>query len=313
MGGSAARSKRGRYPRGVTGSRIKTAMDDPRAAAYRARSRLCRGGLFKRYGRLARRLALDRVWLILSFDCDTPEDAAVAWQVHERLADMGVQPAYAVPGALLRQAPDVYRRIADSGAEFLNHGDRMHTRFDVSVGRWTSTFFYDEQPREVLADDIERADRTVREVIGRPAPGFRTPHFGTFQAPTQLRWLHDRLSVLGYGFSTSTVPLWGFRHGPAFERFGRIELPVTGGSEAPLSILDTWSCFAAPDRVRNPGDYEREAAGVAEAYARVGAGILNVYGDPCHIHDREEFFRSVEHWLTVAQPIAYTKLLDRLR
>jgi hypothetical protein len=69
--------------------------------------RLDRGGLFARYGQLARRAGLDRVWLVLSFDCDTPQDADVAEAVHERLMSMGVRPVYAVPGDLLREAHDV--------------------------------------------------------------------------------------------------------------------------------------------------------------------------------------------------------------
>jgi hypothetical protein len=297
----------------VSVSRIKAAAADPRAAAYGLRGRLDSDGLFTRYGRLAKHAGLDRVWLVLSFDCDTPEDAAVAWDVHSRLLEIGVRPVYAVPGDLLREASDVYGRIAETGAEFINHGDRMHTYFDETAGRWASNFFYDEQPRDVVRDDVLNADRTMREVIGRAPQGFRTPHFGTFQAPEQLRWLHGVLGELDYRFSTSTVPLWGFRHGPAFRRFGCIELPVTGGTEAPLSILDTWSCFEAPDRVRTPGDYEREARAVAKAYAAAGAGIINVYGDPCHVHGHEEFFRAVEAWLAVAQPAAYGEILATLR
>lgn len=291
---------------------IPRAAADPIGTTYRLRARLRSESLFTRYGQLARRAGLDRVWLVLSFDCDTPEDAAVAWRVHERLLDLGVCPVYAVPGDLLREAADVYGRIAETGAEFINHGDRMHTYVDESTGRWASSFFYDQQPREVIREDILRADATIREVIGRAPTGFRTPHFGTFQSPEQLRWLHGVLAELGYAFSTSTVPLWGFRHGPVFDRFGVLELPVTGGAEVPLSILDTWSCFEAPDRVRAPADYEREAAGVAAAYARAGAGVLNLYGDPSHVDGHEEFFRAVERWLEVATPGSYAELLATL-
>jgi Polysaccharide deacetylase len=298
---------------GVIAARLKAAATDPAAAAYALRVRLRRDGLFARYGELSRRAGLDRVWLVLSFDCDTPEDAAVVEGVHERLMGMGVRPVYAVPGALLREADDVYGRIASSGAEFINHGNRMHAYVDEETNRWASSFFYDQQPRATIRKDIVDADATLREVIGRGPAGFRTPHFGTFQSPEQLRWLHGVISELGYGFSTSTVPLWGFRHGPAFERFGRLELPVTGGVADPLSTLDTWSCFEAPDRVRTPADYRAEASAVGDAYAQAGAGVLNVYGDPSHIHDREEFFRAVEHWISVAVPAGYTELLGALR
>lgn len=268
--------------------------------------------MFARYGRLARRAGLDRVWLVLSFDCDTPQDAIVAWDVHERLLDLGVCPVYAVPGQLLREAADVYTRIAATGAEFINHGEQMHAYFDERTSAWTSNFFYDEQPRTVIREDVTNGHETLREVLGRPATGFRTPHFGTFQTAAQLRWLHVILGELRYRFSSSTVPYWAFREGPVFARFGRFELPLTGGAEAPLSVLDTWGCFEAPDRVRTPADYEREAATVAQTLAGVGAGVLNVYGDPSHVHGRPEFFRAVEGWLEVATPTSYTGLLDAL-
>lgn len=296
----------------VIDSRIRAAARDPLSAAVRLRARLNPEGLFSRYGDLARHAGLDRVWLVLSFDCDTPEDIAVAWDVHERLRGMGVTPVYAVAGDLLREGAEVYARIAATGAEFINHGDRMHTYFDEGAQRWASNFFYDQQPREVIREDIVRADRTLRDVIGAEPDGFRTPHFGTFQRVEQLRWLHGVIGELGYAFSSSTVPLWGFREGPAFNRFGRMELPVAGGVESPLSILDTWSCFEAPDRVREPHDYEREADALAAVYAEAGAGILNVYGDPSHIHDREEFFRAVSRWMEIAQPAGYRELLAAL-
>lgn len=293
-------------------SKVKGIAADPHAAAYRLRGRLNREGLFARYARLARRAGIDRVWLVLSFDCDTPEDAEVAGKVHDRLAEMGVTPVYAVPGDLLRRGAAEYGRIAAAGAEFINHGDRMHTYFDEGTQRWASNFFYDQQPREVIREDILRADRTLREVVGAEPNGFRTPHFGTFQRAEQLRWLHGVIGELGYAFSTSTVPLWGFREGPVFDRFGRLELPVAGGAQSPLSILDTWSCFEAPDRVRDPADYEREADALADAFAEAGAGVINVYGDPSHIHDREEFFRAVSRWTEVARPAGYRELLATL-
>jgi hypothetical protein len=262
---------------------------------------------------LARRAGLDRVWLILSFDCDTPQDAEVALAVHERLLAIGIRPVYAVPGDLLRGAAETYGRIAATGAEFINHGDRMHTAIDPDTERWTSTFFYDQQSREALVRDIVDGDYTIQEVLERRPAGFRTPHFGTFQQPEQLRWLHGELRGLGYGFSTSTVPLWGFRHGPAFDRFGCVELPVSGGAEDPLSILDTWSCFEAPDRVRSPADYEDEAVRLAAAYETAGAGIINLYGDPSHVHDSPEFFRAIEVLAAVAQPTGYDELLRRMQ
>ena len=76
--------------------------------------------------------------LILSFDCDTHEDIDVAESVHIRLQNIGVTPVYAVPGALLRKGAKVYKKIHESGAEFINHGGRAHTYFNEKNQRHAS-------------------------------------------------------------------------------------------------------------------------------------------------------------------------------
>jgi peptidoglycan/xylan/chitin deacetylase (PgdA/CDA1 family) len=266
----------------------------------------------ERHARLTRLAGIDRLYLVLSFDCDTVDDAAVAWRVHERLSALEVRPVYAVPGALLQQAPDTYRRIARTGAEFLNHGGTEHTYFDHELDRHASSFFYGELEPARVIQDVEDGHRMVEEIIGRRPIGFRTPHFGTYQRPEQLLHLHGVLRQLGYRFSTSTTPRFGLRHGPISSRFGLPELPVTGVPTSPFEILDTWAFFAAPDRIHAPADYVREAHILADALADLGAGVINVYGDPIHIHDRPEFFEAVGAWAAVAEPVSYGQLLDRV-
>ena len=293
---------------------MDTTIADLGARALRLRARVGGGmGLQRRHARLARRAGLDRVYLVLSFDCDTDDDAAVAWDVHERLAALGVKPVYAVPGGTLKRGADAYGRIAADGAEFLNHGGREHTYFDEQLGRHASNFFYDQQTPERVARDVDEGHAIVTEVVGREPRGFRTPHFGTFQEDDQLQRLHDQLKGLGYAFSTSTTPRFGVRHGPVSRRFGLPELPVTGVPSAPAEILDTWAFFAAPDRVYGPADYVEEARALAANAERAGAGVINVYGDPVHVHGHDEFFDAVAEWARVATPVSYTELLERMR
>jgi peptidoglycan/xylan/chitin deacetylase (PgdA/CDA1 family) len=291
---------------------VRAATRDPLGSAVRWRARHDASALLQRHARLAKRAGIDRVYLVLSFDCDTAADAAVAWDVHERLAALNVCPTYAVPGALLQQAPDVYTRIAAAGAEFLNHGGVEHTYFDTAAGRDASCFFYDELESPAIRGDIVKGDHITREVLGIRPTGFRTPHFGTYNTPAQLRFLHATLRELGYRFSTSTTPRYGLRHGPLSDRLGLPELPVTGAPEAPFEVLDTWGFFAAPDRRGTPADYLRQAALLADALAETRVGLINVYGDPVHIHDSDEFFEAVKMWTAVAEPIAYRELLDRV-
>jgi peptidoglycan/xylan/chitin deacetylase (PgdA/CDA1 family) len=210
---------------------------------------------------------------------------------------------YAVPGALLEQGAPVYRRLAEGGAEFLNHGGASHTYYDETLGRHRSCFFYDEIGPDAVRRDIEDGQRIVESVLGVAPLGFRTPHFGTFQRPEDLLFLHGVLRDVGVRYSSSTTPLFGYRYGPVFDRFGLPEVPVTGMASAPLDILDTWGCFRAPDRTRTPDDYRAEGTAVADRLATAGAGLLNVYGDPSHVHDHEEFFATVERWLQVAEPV----------
>ena len=292
---------------------LRHAVADPISTALRLEGLVTPTRQFARHASRARRLGIDRIHLVLSSDCDTEDDAAVVRDVHERLLGMGARPMYAVPGALLRRAHDTYAAIAATGAEFMNHGGREHTYFDEGFGRHASCFFYDEQDRGTLEADIQQGDEDVRDVIGRAPTGFRTPHFGTFQSPEQLSFLHAQLRDLGYRWSSSTTPLWGLRYGPVVDRFDVHEFPVSGIPSAPLGILDTWGSFAAPERVRDPSDYLNDALALRDGLAREGAGIINVYGDPLHVHGREEFFEAVAAWLEVAEPATYDEILTTLR
>jgi hypothetical protein len=284
--------------------RLAAAISDPAAAVIWWRSERNPSARFERQARLARRAGLDRPYLLLSFDCDTPEDAEVAPALHRELLALGVHAAYAVPGVLLREGAGAYREIAATGAEFLNHGHENHAEWSPELGRWVSRWFYDELSQDTIRADIEAGHADVRDVIGSDPVGFRAPHFGTFQRPEQLRFLNGVARGLGYRYSSSTVPLHGLRDGPVTERFGLPELPVSGSLSAPRNILDSWGYFAAPDRTWGPADYAREARGLAEAVAAAGAGVINCYADPAHVAGRPEFMAAVEAWRGVAEPLA---------
>ena len=147
-------------------NRIARLWSDPYRVIYAARAKADRDGLYRQYRQLAERQGLDALYFVLSFDCDTREDADSVLRVHERLRDMGVSPVYAVPGEILTKGEQVYRAIAESGGEFINHGYRDHTFFDTQKGRYASCFFYDEQPLETVRADIVNGDRHLREMLG---------------------------------------------------------------------------------------------------------------------------------------------------
>jgi hypothetical protein len=288
-------------------------LSSPGLTVERLRLRAEPGSVYRRHASRARKLGLDSLHFVLSFDCDRKEDAEVVAEVHERLLGLGAKPVYAVPGELLERGAAAYASLAAAGAEFINHGGREHTYFDESLGRDASCFFYDEIGPDAVRADIELGDRLVAEVIGQRPKGFRVPHFGTYQRGSQLRFLHRTLGDLGYSFSSSTVPGWGLREGPVFTHFGLAELPVSGTASSPLEILDTWSCFEAPDRTRTPADFLTEAERLAHSFAAAGPGLINIYGDPSHIHDSDEFFDAVAAILTVAKPSTFAEVLADLR
>jgi len=289
--------------------KIGTVLTDPHRLFYSVRAQTGRDGLDRRYRRLAEQAGFRELFFVLSFDCDTAKDAEVAVKVHERLRELGVTPVYAVPGELLNAAEPAYRQILETGAEFINHGYRTHTYFDTANSRYASCFFYDELPLETVRSDILDGDRNLRETLGIEPKGFRAPHFGTFQKPAQLRFQHDVLKSLGCTFSTSTLPLYAYRFGPAFREFGILELPVSGMGSMPLRILDSWTCYEAPGRRFGPQDYVREGRLAADRFETLGLGLLNYYADPSHIHDRPEFFEAVDRWARIAKPVTYSQLL----
>lgn len=293
--------------------RLVSALANPVNLAYRARGALSPRGLWDQYAERCRRMGMNGLYFVLSFDCDTVEDAEVAWSVHSRLVDLGVMPVYAVPGELLNRGEAVYRKILETGAEFINHGYREHTYFDSGRGAYASCFFYDQLSLETVREDIVRGHHNLLGTLGVQARGFRAPHFGTFQRASQLRFQHQVLRELDYNFSTSTLPTFAYRFGPVFSRFGLREIPVSGMGNSPVRILDTWTCFEAPNRRFQPQDYLDEGTLAADRFAAIGAGILNYYADPSHIHDHPEFFEMVARWARVAKPVTYTKLLEEIQ
>jgi hypothetical protein len=218
---------------------VKNTLLDPVLGVYHWRALHRRTALFNQYCRQALAAGIDRLYYVLSFDCDAPEDIVAAMRLHQKLLKIGVQCVYAVPGELLERGAGVYREIAESGGEFLNHGYRQHVSWDAGQNCYSSWNFYERLSYAEIVEDIRLGDAAIQHILGRPACGFRTPHFGTFQRSSQLRLLHSILRRLGYQFSSSTTPYWGFRSGPVFSRVGLPEFPVSGMFTHPLRILDS--------------------------------------------------------------------------
>lgn len=267
-----------------------------------------------RFDTLARKAGLNQLYFILSFDCDTHDDARCVLKVDERLRVMGINPIYAVPGEILEEGLSTYTELAQRGAEFINHGHTKHTFWNTDNNRHESCYFYDELSLDEVRRDIEMGDATVKRVLNIAPKGYRTPHFGCFQSDAQLAFIHKTLETLGYDYSTSTIPCHAFTRGPAFKDFGLYEFPVSGWWRNPFAIQDSWGYLGAPHATLGPKGYLEHATITAEKLNAYGyTGLLNYYVDPSHIHDCEEFFEAVSLWADVAIPTTYTNILKELK
>lgn len=266
--------------------------------------------IWHNHGRVCKQF-FNKPSFILSFDCDTEEDIAVAWEVHSKLMDCGILPVYAVPGKLLKKGEKTYSKILNTGSEFINHGGREHTYFDNAMNRHASSFFYDHQSLEDIKEDIELGHQILFEVLGVIAKGFRTPHFGTFQNPKQLEFLYSILYSLGYHFSTSTSPMMAYKKGPIYKKNHMIEIPVTGIYEEPFNIMDTWGFFAAPNRTKAPEDYLKTTSFLENLIDQYPL-LINIYGDPSHIYDQPTFFQAMKKLSLCSENKSYTALLKEV-
>lgn len=245
------------------------------------------------YAAAARRLGLDRPHLFLSFDCDTDLDADAAEAVHAFLVSKGIKATYAVPGAQLLQSPEPYRRLAERGAEFMNHGGLPHAEWRGE--QWVGITFYNEMTPEAVAADIRRGHEIVTDVIGRAPQGFRAPHFGCYQNPEQVDLLHRTAATLGYRYCSTTIPAFGLHFGPAYETHGMIEMPCFGSIRNPETILDSWTYLT--DRKHYAlGEqyYDLMAETVRVVLDRKIPAVFTWYADPCHVLDQPPFLRAME-------------------
>jgi peptidoglycan/xylan/chitin deacetylase (PgdA/CDA1 family) len=269
-----------------------------------AAARLAQPALLARNRRQAVRQGLHPPAFALVFDCDTDEDLLVVDEVDRRLAAVGIHASYAVPGELLRAGADVYRPLADRGREFLNHGSARHCRFDAATRRYESWFFYDQLPWQTVERDVREGHAAHLDVLGRVPLGFRTPHFGTFQARGDLRRLYRLLQDLGYRYSSSTMPRRGLLTGPApVVADGLRELAVSGRPTDPLRVVDSWSYRFAPDRRLHEGDFERDLGTLIEDLHAGRRPVVNVYADPSQVADWPGFFDTVARAAPASVPV----------
>lgn len=287
-------------------------INDPIRSFYYILSKVCKDFLYKRYSNLSTNNGIDKLYFILSFDCDTHEDAKVVTEVHNKLSAMGVLPVYAVPGQMLEQNSEIYKNLSSLGSEFMNHGYFEHVYFDKDMNDYNSNFFYNELPLSKIEEDIRLGDKVVTEIIGKKPLGYRAPHFGVFQLKKQLKFIHNILTTLNYKYSSSAVPYYGYRYGAKFNNFGLEEFAVTGMPDRLMPILDSWGYYKAPDKVKDEVEYKKDIIVLVNYFIENNLnGIINLYADPLHIHNKDNFFEAIEILNKRCTNTNYSKLVEK--
>jgi peptidoglycan/xylan/chitin deacetylase (PgdA/CDA1 family) len=272
-----------------------------------------KNALFLEYGRLARLQGFDRLYVALSFDCDTPEDIPAAEQVHTWLSKRGLKATYAVPGAQLLEGAQTYRRLLDMGADFINHGARPHAEW--RDGRYWSATFYNEMTTDHVIDDIRQGHDICTQVLGRAPVGFRAPHFGYFQSHEQRDVMYSVLKELGYAYSTSTLPEYGLRNGPVVQENGIKEIPLSGSYADPVTILDSWNYIISPNEPYLKDDFaDLFIQMVDQMRVLEVTGVLNYYVDPAHVVKGRAFYRAMDYLIqNQIESVYFYQLLEIVR
>jgi hypothetical protein len=240
------------------------------------------------YNAICEQLGFSDTSLFLSFDCDTDLDAAASLKIAGFLSGLDLKCSFAVPGTQLLNNRKSYAHLASLGFEFLNHGMLPHAAWNGS--QYYGITFYDEMSLKEVEEDIREGDRVVREVTGQSPKGFRASHFGSFQKPEEVAFMHRICADLGYTYASTTLPRYALERGPAFLSKGLVELPVIGSWSEPHTILDSWNYLE--DRV----NYR-----LSETYFNLFEETLRMvrkkklplllcwYADPCHVFEQKPF------------------------
>jgi len=263
------------------------------------------------YARKARAAGIDWLYIILSYDCDTPKDAEAATKLYAWLSARDIPATLAVPGAQLQESQEKYRAIRGQGATFINHGGAPHTVWQGD--RYHSVTFYEQMSFEEVVADIRLGHEIVTQVLGEAPQGFRAPHFGHFQDAEQLRLVYDTLSDLGgYRYSSTTTSVYARRYGPVVEANGLVEVPIIGSYHWPLRFFDSYGYIK--DRVTRAvtDAYAQGLTHTVEQLTRRGIpAVLNYYADPSHVIDNQAYFDALERAQALgAQFISYSQLLE---
>jgi hypothetical protein len=252
--------------------------------------------LYTKNTRSCAKLGITKPLVILSFDCDTPEDSLAGLKIAKIMKDKNIEGVFAVPGETLQEGLESYKEISQLNFEFLNHGYKKHAQYDSDKNRYYSVTWYKNMPTSQIEEDIFKGHTTLKELLGIEATGFRAPHFGTLTA-ANLGDIYKFISSLNYKYSSSSTPMKGLTKGSSFKESANIwEFPLSGCTDSPTSTFDSWGYFMAPDKKYAAKDYFERFKKTIDFFIQNDLPILlNWYVDPSHVHLAQEFYDSLDY------------------
>lgn len=81
--------------------------------------------------------------------------------------------------------------------------------------------------------------------------------------------------------------------GPIFKFFGVNEFSVTGIYKKEYRMLDSWSFLENINKVKLSNVYFDELRKLKNIFTSSKLNFINIYADPSHIIDSEEFFKII--------------------
>lgn len=222
----------------------------------------------------------------LTFDFDFEKDIEAFPYLLDRLKEHGIRAGLAVIGKFVEKYPDIHKRAVDEGHEIINHSYTHPDNPHWAPDRYFNKLTYSEQKEEV-----ERADKVFRKILGVQCAGFRTPHYGNLHTESVYRILAE----LGYRYSSSTAACGYQGYGaPSLHSHGIMEIPTGCSLHFPLAIFDSWNML----RKKNPflGDDElfiREFNDTIDALINNNL-FLTHYFDPYDVIKNNKINRMLE-------------------
>jgi len=215
--------------------------------------------------------------LTLSFDCDHDTDYRAMPELLDVLQETGLKASFACIAKWVELDPSIHREIIRRGHELMNH---THTH--PSNSHFHPNQRFNEMSGEERRQEIETADRLIRELLKYQPCGFRTPHFGD----SHTEDVYEFLKGLGYTYSSSKIAIQCPEFGlPYKEKYGVWEFPLTFDPRRINTCFDTYNWFRkykSDARTLNDGPFFVRIGHMIDLAVETGS-YINIYFDPSDI------------------------------